>query len=371
MTDVPVMPAPVPKCATCNLKFESIDQMRKHYETEYHLNNIRLRVEGKKPLTQTEFRHSAAADGEDEGAPVFSCSLCKKSFRSIQTLQSHVKSTAHLMRKEQRILARDSEAASMLTSTSLGSAAMGLHRRHKTHHKAKEATATSAHKDPTPKITFEEKEADVDENRCFLCGLGFASMAENLEHMWKAHEFTIPLKHRVTDLLGLMQYIARKVNGLMCLTCGVDTKNVQSLSALRDHMKALGHDRIVLTTEYNEWYGNSLDDLEYEENEERKDQQLVVVDGKKTLFRRDGGGLYHRHKETEDQLTERKTILSAAQQATAVMRKERAELMRPEMTRQAKEFERREEQFYRQQLRVSWRANKLHPKGYDGEGEVN
>ena len=156
------------KCTTCCIPFGNVDDMRKHYQTEYHLNNVRLRVEGKPVITQTEFRHSGAGSAKMLGAdpidgptdaPVFSCTLCKKAFRSMQTLQSHVKSTAHLMKKEQRILARDSDAASMLTTTSLGSAAIGLHRRFKMH-KAKK------HKDPNgsaiKEVPVAEREEDVD-----------------------------------------------------------------------------------------------------------------------------------------------------------------------------------------------------------------
>lgn len=358
--------APAPRCTTCNIVFDSTEAMRKHYETDFHLSNVRLRVDGKKPLTQTEYRHSNPnPDSEEAGAPLFSCSLCKKAFRSIQTLQSHVKSTAHLMRKEQRIISRDSEAASMLSSTSLGSAAIGLHRRHKTHNKAR-----IIHKDPAAtKVAADDKEEDVDEVRCLFCGLKSDTMDHNLEHLLKEHSFTIPLRHRCTDVKGLMLYLARKVNGLMCLVCGEDSKNVSSLGALRDHMKACDHERLVLTTEYNEFYGDTLDDYDPVTTMPSQEGQLVI--GTRTLFKRDAPGLHQKHQETEEHQVERKAIMSAAQQANAVLRRERQDLMRPELNRQAKEYQRREERFYSQQLRVSLRANKLHPKGYDGEGEVN
>lgn len=364
---------PTYKCTTCSVRFDTVEIMRKHYDTEYHLNNVRLRVEGKKTLTQTEYRHSYAQGNEEDeaGAPIFSCTLCKKAFRSIQTLQSHVKSTAHLMRKEQRILSRDSEAASMLSSTSLGSAAMGLHRRHKTHHKGKTGTA---HKDPATIVSVEDREEDVDEKRCFFCGFGSESMQTNLEHMQSKHEFTIPLRKRCTDVEGLLKYLSRKINGLMCLTCGAESKkHYVSLEALRDHMKACSHERIVLTTEYNEFYGNTLDDMEPVEDASTEGQLVLQGDGRptRTIFRRDGEGLVKRHQETEKQRTDRKMITAQESEAAAVMRRERQEELRPQWTKQAKEYQRREERFYSQQLRVSLRANKLHPKGYDGEGEVN
>lgn len=365
---------PQAKCATCAILFDSADLMRKHYGSELHLSNVRRRVEGQKPMTQTEYRHSHAAadDEENDGAPLYSCSLCKKSFRSIQTLQSHVKSTAHLMRKEQRIINRDSEAASMLSSTSLGSAAIGLHRRHKMHNKVR-----IAFKDPAAvsseavKVSLEDKEQDVDELRCLFCGLHSETMEANLDHLSKDHEFAIPLKNRCEDVKGLMLYLARKVNGLMCLVCGPDTKCMASLSALRDHMRSCDHERLVLTTEYNEFFGNSLDDYEAVPSMPNEEGQLVVK-GSRTVFKRDAApGMHQRFRETEEQHVERKAITTAAQQANAVLRRERQDVMRPELNRQAKDLQRKEQRYHTQMLRVSLRANKLHPKGYDGEGEVN
>jgi pre-60S factor REI1 len=372
MADV-AAPLPSAKCATCTITFESKELMRKHYETDFHLTNVRRRVEGQKILTQSEFRHSnpnlAAGEEETDGTPLYSCSLCKKAFRSIQTLQSHVKSTAHLMRKEQRIISRDSEAASMLSSTSLGSAAIGLHRRHKMHNKVR-----SAHKDPAQeasvKVSVQDRDEDVDELRCLFCGFKSATVEANLEHLLKEHEFTIPLIHRCTDVKGLLLYLARKVNGLMCLVCGADTKNLASLSGLRDHMKACEHEHLVLSTEYNEFYGNTLDDYDAITTLPNEEGQLIV--GSRTVFKRDAApGLHHRLYETEEQHVERKAITTAAQQAAVALRKERADLIRPELTRQAKDYQRQDQRYQRQMLCVSLRANKLHVKGYDGEGEVN
>lgn len=240
------------------------------------------------------------------------------------------------------------------------------------HHKGKAAAAGgAAHKDPAAVVPVEEREVDVDEKRCFFCGLASETMEQNLEHMQGKHEFTIPLRKRCTDVEGLLKYLARKINGLMCLTCGEDQKkHYVSMEALRDHMHACSHEKIVLTTEYNEFFGNTLDDMDSVE-ESNKEGQLVLQNSQRTIFRRDGAGLVKRHKETEEQRTERKLITSQESEATAIMRRERQEEMRPQWSKQAKEYQRREERFYSQQLRVSLRANKLHPKGYDGEGEVN
>ena len=123
-----------------------------------------------------------------------------------------------------------------------------------------------------------------------------------------------------------MNYLARKINGLMCLTCGAESKkHYVSLEALRDHMHACSHERIVLTTEYNEFYGNTLDDMESVEDTNKEGQLVIQGDGRptRTIFRRDGEGLVKRHQETEKQRTDRKMITAQESDAAAVMRRER------------------------------------------------
>ncbi|KAH9579757.1 zinc finger protein [Trypanosoma melophagium] len=162
----------LPRCGTCNAVFETTEAVRKHYESEYHLHNVRLRVEGQRPLTAQEYKHLRGAeydDGNQDGRPQFACKLCKKTFHSVQTLQAHVRSTAHLIKKEQRILARDSDAATALTSTSLGSAAIGLHRRHNA--KRLKVPDSSTNTKKTAKVGLEDREEDVNEMRCLFCGV--------------------------------------------------------------------------------------------------------------------------------------------------------------------------------------------------------
>uniref|UniRef100_A0A0A9YCW7 C2H2-type domain-containing protein n=1 Tax=Lygus hesperus TaxID=30085 RepID=A0A0A9YCW7_LYGHE len=188
----------------------------------------------------------------DETEAVYSCTLCKKTFRSVQTLQTHIRSTAHLIKKEQRILARDSEVASMLTTTSLGSVAIGLHRRH--HAKTKKTVldvvdGRNGDKDKgdeqhlrkqtqnTPVVPLDDREKDVSEIRCMLCGLLSDVVEANELHLSHVHDFHIPMRLHCTDVTGLLAYLARKVNGLMCLVCNEKTRHLASLEALRNHMK--------------------------------------------------------------------------------------------------------------------------------------
>ncbi|EPY43164.1 pre-60S factor REI1 [Angomonas deanei] len=240
------------RCHTCNLDIADSGAIKTHYGSELHVTNVRRKVEGQRPLTAQEFHQqseslelgdSAVAGSDAYGAPVYSCTLCKKQFRSVQTLQAHIRSTAHLIRKEQRIIQRDSEAASMLTMTSLGSAAIGLHRRNNA--KAK-AFKSKEKKVEGPSVSMDDRNADASATRCMFCGYGSDTIENNLEHMMKVHAFSLPLAHHCKDVEGMLEYLARKVNGLMCLVCNEKTRSYNSLDALRDHMRESGHERVGL-----------------------------------------------------------------------------------------------------------------------------
>ncbi|KAG5472444.1 hypothetical protein LSCM1_03843 [Leishmania martiniquensis] len=364
------------RCGTCHLSLESGEILRAHYGSELHLTNVRRRVDGLRPLSQQEHRFVSremkGAALDESGAPVYSCTLCKKTFRSVQTLQTHIRSTAHLMRKEQRILARDSEAASMLTATSLGSAAMGLHRRHNA---KKGATARREAKQKAgPKVDAEEREEDASEVRCMFCGFLSADVTSNVHHLEFVHNFTIPLAPHCIDHVALLAYLARKINGLMCIVCNERTRSFSSLEALRDHMRETNHERLILGPEYQEFYSIALEDSEAArpvQLEGVHGDELVLTrdkaDGRRRVVRkREGDVPRPRPRETEEQNEKRLTILADAQEARALAKQEQKELMALQNKEVAWMAKRSGGDRQDLQLDVSMRTNKLHPKGYDG-----
>lgn len=365
------------RCGTCNVALDNAEALRSHYGSEFHLTNVRRRVEGLRPLTQQEQRHTQqdidGAGVDENGAPLYSCTLCKKTFRSVQTLQTHIRSTAHLMRKEKRIIARDSEAASMLTSTSLGSAAMGLHRRHNA--KKRAARVDEAQKKKTaPKVGMEEREEDTSEVRCLFCGLLSADVEANLHHLGVVHHFTIPMASHCKDVPALLGYLARKINGLMCIVCNERTRSFSSLEALRDHMRESSHERLVLSPEYQEFYDVVLanpEGLSPVQLEGVRGDEIVLGDEKangktRVVMKREAEVPRARPRETEVQNEKRKAILAAEQESRALAKQEQKELMLAHNHEAAWVATRSGNAHHDTQLDVSMRTNKLHPKGYDG-----
>lgn len=371
------------------MRFDTLEQMREHYTTDYHIANVRARVEGQAKMSAAEFRRRTAAD--DDKKPIFNCKLCKKQFHSVQTLQSHVKSTEHLMRKEQRIIERDSTAGSALTSTSLGSAALGLHRRHRAHNRTRLAqrevedpTLTQVAMEETgkkipnaerlqkEKVSPADREADVTETRCLLCGHPSSTTKRNLKHMFDVHNFEIPLVDRCHDVRGLLQYLARKVNGLMCLVCGESTKRYESLEALRAHMAAANHERIVLSSEYAQFFEGTLDDGDAVEVGTAEDSSVALVvrdSGRRRVLKKDTRLLgMVRKVENPKQAAERRMIAANGAAETRLMLKEHRQETQKERTLHFKRIN----GLYRRQKLFDLRVGikKLWKKGYDGEGEM-
>lgn len=362
------------RCGTCNVVLENGDVLRAHYGSEFHLTNVRRRVDGMRPLTQQEHRFQSqdgdSAMVDENGAPVYSCTLCKKTFRSVQTLQTHIRSTAHLMRKEQRIIARDSEAASMLTSTSLGSAAMGLHRRHNA--KKGAAARVEAKQKAGPQVDAEQREEDTSETRCMFCGFLSVDVAANVQHLERIHHFTIPLAAHCIDEAALLAYLARKINGLMCIVCNERTRSFASLQALRDHMHETNHERLVLSPEYQEFYSVALEDPDAAKPVEldgvRGDELVVSEDNgkKRVVLKREGEVPRVRPRETEEQTEKRLAILAAQQETRALAKQEQKEMLVAQNKEAAWVAKRSGGERHDLQLDVSMRTNKLHAKGYDG-----
>lgn len=356
------------RCGTCDIELQTEEELRGHYSSELHLTNVRRRVAGQRPIKEKDWVQESDLDDhrDPDGPPLFSCTLCRKTFRSVQTLQSHVRSTAHLMKKEERIIAREGEGT-VLTTTSIGSAAMGLHRRHNA--KLKRA----APKNPSDvKVNADDRDEDTNETRCLFCGHPSEAFEDNLRHMELVHSFTIPMIEYCVDKVGLISYLSRKVNGLICLVCNEKTKTYYSLQALRDHMRECNHDKMSLTSEYQEFYEISLED-------QVRPVRLFGVKGseltvktegqtKKTIIKREADVPRPRRRETEDAVEQRRAITANENSALVAAKEEQRRAMMERNGEVQKTLQRSEAHYHDQQLKVGLRTNKLHPKGYDGEG---
>ncbi|GJP33510.1 hypothetical protein CLOM_g18044 [Closterium sp. NIES-68] len=133
-----------------------------------------------------------------------------------------------------------------------------------------------------------------DVSQCFFCDKkSKGGLDECVEHMHKHHGFFIPDMEFLTDLQGMLQYLAAKVTqGRMCLWCDDRSKQFSSVEAVRAHMEAKSHGKL----RYGDGSGIAEEELEdfydfsksYEEGTSR---ELIVADDVRPHVALTSGGM--------------------------------------------------------------------------------
>ena len=240
-------------CNTCGVSFEGRDAMKSHYEGDLHRENVKRRVNGLVPLSQAVLGARTHKTTTSMATTGYKCKICDKRFSTPQTLGSHIQSKQHREKKaklqeaelRKKVLAEleaeeDEESESLESSASLDSLLDC---------EPWEATAE--------KVGDEDKLTATD---CLFCCIRAPDAESNLCHMAKTHNFTLPLAGNVSDVNGLLEYCALKLNACVCLVCGLEKKQYDTRRACQDHMQAAGHNMIKLNDEdeYQEFYDNSV-----------------------------------------------------------------------------------------------------------------
>ncbi|CAI5983118.1 unnamed protein product [Closterium sp. NIES-64] len=129
-----------------------------------------------------------------------------------------------------------------------------------------------------------EGEGEWDVSQCFFCDKkNKGGVDECVEHMHRHHGFFIPDMEFLTDLQGMLQYLAAKVTqGRMCLWCDDRSKQFSSVEAVRAHMEAKSHAKL----RYGDGSGVAEEELEdfydfstsYEEGTSRMGRELIADD---------------------------------------------------------------------------------------------
>jgi pre-60S factor REI1 len=287
---------------------DNIAAVREHYGSEIHLRNVKKRVGGDvsslppKPVQATTMASTAR----------YYCSVCKKYFNSVATLQNHVQSKGHRAMKEANLVATPQE----------------------------------------PRPAAENEDVELTATSCLFCPSTHTAIEENITHMHKSHGFYIPERTYCTDVDGLVAYLARKVNGCLCIVCGDRNREFLSLKAVRMHMVDSHHNAITLDEEYSDFYDAKV----FAPPEEVA--QVTIRDGR-SLVRR--GEVTHADPVCRSLMVAPKHQwqLKAHQEATekrAIADKKQIRESRKDMAAAAKYW-----------TTVGVQGNKLHPKGYDGE----
>jgi pre-60S factor REI1 len=233
-------------------------------KSEWHRYNLKRKVLEIAPVTLEQFNEKLTLQAPKETIKQdYYCKVCKKGFKSENTLNSHFVSKKHIQLQtamgtnEQVFIVdkKDSEITKDSFKRRLGMA--------KTESEIIEL--------------LDEKERNsiiLSPKDCLFCPISNSSFEDNLIHMSKSHSFFIPDIENIVDLSGLIQYLGNKISvANVCIFCTGKGKMLHSLEATRDHMISKGHCKLpdfeddeelyeFYDFDSNEWQDVNVDDIE-------------------------------------------------------------------------------------------------------------
>lgn len=259
--------APQFTCLSCLIGFPDGDAQRGHYRSDHHRYNMKRRVAGLPPISTLAFnqkvldkRAETALTTADRGA---TCEVCNKVYSTENAYRSHIISKKH-RENELKIALQPTTSAPVSGEVPSAPEAYGGG--------ASTIAESSTTPKPAPTSASKEDEDDSDEDMeeededeqtldeklaaarsrigplsCLFCTVSSPVVADNVEHMAKAHSFFIPDAAYVEDLPGLITYLAEKLAiGNACLHCN---REFRDLHAVRKHMFDKSHLKIAYDTE--------------------------------------------------------------------------------------------------------------------------
>ncbi|KAK3131157.1 hypothetical protein QOZ80_6BG0502770 [Eleusine coracana subsp. coracana] len=300
---------PMVTCNACNAGFDTDEQQRLHYRSEWHRYNLKRKVAGVPGVTEALFmaRQAALAEGsKPTSAPMlYSCALCGKEYRSPKAHEQHLNSRSHLMKASQE------PNASIAGITIVKPRPERVPRRVPSAAEEEEEDDDEeewVEVDPSEMELADESTSNmqVGENSdddmaefeeldplfCFMCDLKHETLEDCMVHMHKKHGFFIPDSEYLKDPNGLLIYVGLKVKrDFICLYCNDRCQPFQSLEAVRKHMDAKGHCKLRYgdggedeDADLEDFYDYSSSYVDVEGN------QLITADDNNGNFELGSGG---------------------------------------------------------------------------------
>eukprot|EP00754_Rhynchopus_humris_P000613 Rhum_TRINITY_DN10375_c0_g1::Rhum_TRINITY_DN10375_c0_g1_i1::g.38195::m.38195/K14816/REI1; pre-60S factor REI1 len=363
------------RCNTCGLEFSALQTMKDHYEGQLHADNVKRRVNGLVPLT-AQAHGARSRIATSVATTSYKCAICDKRFATPQTLASHLQSQKHKEKKLQHKLRNDAKAKAQEAQEAgeeKAAAAEGEEEEDEEDEASSEVSdeilRPDAWEESADRVPEDEDLCNTD---CLFCNRKAPNTEEALVHMSRAHGFSLPLADRVVDMDGLVSYLARKINGAICLVC---PKMFETRIGCQAHMASTGHCMLKLEGgEYADFYESDMP-FQTEAAGSKAVGELLAL--------RSGAMLKSKHEKKTHQtplqyanveplpqekkmLQERQkahmTLLQMSRYSALLVAKEKVE------TKREKRQERNSDRYMRKQrMRLGVHLNNQHGKGYQGD----
>lgn len=286
-------------CSTCSVAFLSAPEQREHFHSDFHRYNMKRRVANLAPINMHTFNDkirerraalesSAQASKNDHGR----CDVCSKTFSSQNAYRDHMQSRKHrdMVQKQ----AQKPKKAPLDTTHKMAKA---LPTHTCDHHE---------HGDPDAEDLDDEERAirkklskarRIDPaTECMFCSAAQSSLEASIEHMRTVHGFFVPERKYLSDLVGLLRYLADKISvGNVCLWCNGRGRGFHDVGAVQRHMVDKSHCKVAYDTqedqlELSDFYDfrssyadyqskNDWEDVEDESDSDAPDGEAVWEEG--------------------------------------------------------------------------------------------
>lgn len=216
-------------CVTCQIVFETGEAHRIHYKTDWHRYNLKRKIINLLPVDRPTFEsrilsQQAKQDEENAKGSIY-CTICRKSYSSQKSFDSHTSSKQHKNLAAQS----DNEHKNI-----------GIPAAKKTIENKPVEESDDEYEDVDEDDEWDEVVSDnnpIVNNNCLFCPENSENLLKNIKHMSDIHSFFIPDIEYLVDMKGLLVYLGEKIcQGFMCLWCNDSGKNFHSIESARAHM---------------------------------------------------------------------------------------------------------------------------------------
>jgi len=272
------------KCNTCKIIFETTEEVKEHYRTDWHVQNSRRRGNNLPPITFEEFRKMMKKLGKAK--PEKPKAVIEP--RVHAPLPDHVKT---ILKADISTKTPSSSSSSSSSNSSSSAAATQV-----VNAEDEDEDEEEEEEDPVQ----EWIELPVGPKISIFDNKTFDSSEECLKHMSDTFGFFIPDRENLQDLDGLLEYLGEKVKrGGLCLCC---QKQFTPGWSCINHMIDKSHCKISYEEdddfdELEDFYDfeSTFEDVNSDEEEEDDDEtvggvrrtlkvshigELVLVDGR-------------------------------------------------------------------------------------------
>ena len=296
----------VTRCNTCKASFSSVDMVRQHYKSDWHVFNSKRRSSGLTRATWEEYKKLSSVKSNVKKSST-SSSLSNKypnssAMSSPNKLAEEVKRTDDVsMDSVSHKIPLSDEATILSTSLADLAANVGIdskERLDKIVSLAVENVKAESDEDKGEEDEEDEGDIIIEDNISLFDDKLSDTVEENVSYMERNFGFFVPEREHVADLSALIIYLGEKIKlGGICIYC---QKQFGSGRSCQDHMRAKSHCKIAYEEdidldEFDDFYDspstyshNNLDVYENSKDEADMEEyseppaigELLLADGR-------------------------------------------------------------------------------------------